>query len=170
MLFHPQTGQQLRHTVNYIPDEPYNEYLESGSEWPDSSDESGPILGYLHAYEPMEHHSFEHHIAVLDQEQADAADENYERWLAYILNKEKIEKRCEAARARATKRRERLKIGELASVAQTPGIPFQKVLASRVPTSANEKLQNIEKAHALFREGALSGKEFEELKHEILAS
>jgi len=168
MLFNPQTGERIVHRMP-IPDRPHD-YWEDVSEWPDSIDDSGPILGYLYADKPMEHHSFKHHLAVLDQEQADAADDNYERWLAYTLNKDKIEKRREAARARAAKRRERPKVGEFASVVNTQNEPVQKVFASRVSTSVNEKLQNIEKAYSMFRDGALSSQEFEELKREILAS
>jgi hypothetical protein len=170
MLFHPQTGQRLRHTVNYIPDEPYDDCFEFASEWPDSGGESGSIFGYLQANEPMEHHSFEHHIAVLDQEQVDVADEKYERWLKYILNREKIEKRREAARLRAAKRRELLKVGEFARVADTQHVPAQTVLASRVSTSINKKLRKIKEAYLMFRDGALSDEEYEQLKSEILAS
>jgi len=179
MLFNPQTGEQIVHRMP-IPDRPHDYWEENESEWPD--DEFGAIRGYLDGDEPREHWSFDHHVAVLDEEQIDRAEQAWERWLTYVLNKEKIDKEREIARARATKRRERLGIGEFAKNSGSEDdsndvdqremghASGQHVPAIHLPTSIHEKIQNIKETYSMFRDGALSVQEFEELKREILAS
>jgi len=181
MLFHPRTGEQIFHRATYVLDRPHDDW-EDVSEWPDSDDESSAIRGYLDADEPREHFSFAHHIAVLDQEQIDYADETYERWLKYNFNKAKIEMRRETAKSQAAQHQERLDIGEFAKNSrnddhsnewdrvETDNPPVQEVPASHVLTSVNEKIQNIKDAYSMFCDGALTDQEFKELKRQILDS
>jgi len=186
MLFKPQTGEQIFRRINYVPDRPHDDW-EDVSVWPSSEDDSGAIRGYLDSNEPREHFSFAHHVAVLEQEQIDYADDAYERWLAHTshrkkLMKSKVVKKYGPKNSDAV---QHLKQGDFDECLKNSGHgdksgsqkrnetdikPMPGVPASQVSSRVDEKIQYIKDAFSMFRDGAITVNEFKELKHQILSS
>jgi len=172
--------------MNYVPDRPHDDW-EDVSMWHGSDDESGAVRGYLDSNEPREHLSFAHHVAVIEQEQIDYADDAYERWLAHALHKKRLMKskvveKYGPKNSNAVQNVEKRNIDECEKNSRNDEKSNSRkqneveiklvlgVLASPISTSVNEKIQNIKDAFSMFRNGAITVKEFKKLKYQILNS